>query len=60
MVRDQGTHRQPAVSLTIGSGLVFALCCYVLHRREQNLRNNVAEAASGSSGGAVVPVGTPD
>jgi uncharacterized membrane protein len=60
MVRDQGTHRQPAVSLTVGAGLVFLLCCYVLHRREQNLRNNLAEAASGGSGGAVVPVGTPD
>jgi hypothetical protein len=59
MVRDQGTHRQPAVSLTVGAGLVFLLCCYVLHRREQNLQNNVAEAARGP-GGAVVPVGTPD
>ena len=59
MVRDQGTQRQPAVSLTVGSGLVFALCCYVLHRRERNLQNNLAEAASGS-GAAVVPVGTPD
>jgi hypothetical protein len=60
MVRDQGTHRQPAVSLTIGAGLVFLLCCYVLHRRERNLQTNLAEAASGTSAGAVVPVGTPD
>jgi len=48
------------VSLTIGAGLVFALCCYVLHRRERNLQTNLTEAASGSSGGAIVPVGTPD
>ena len=38
---------------------LFALCCYVLHRRERNLQNNLAEA-EGGSGGAVVPVGTPD
>ena len=57
MERDLGTHRQPAVSLTIGAGLLFALCCYTLHRRERSLRTNLAEAASG---GAVVPVGAAD
>jgi hypothetical protein len=57
MERDLGTHRQPAISLTIGAGLLFALCCYTLHRRERSLRANLAEAASG---GAVVPVGAAD
>ena len=60
MERDLGTHRQPAVSLTIGSALVFALCCYTLHRRERTLRANLAAASAGSTGGAVVPVGTSD
>jgi hypothetical protein len=57
MERDLGTHRQPAVSLTVGAGLLFALCCYTLHRRERSLRANLAEA---TSGGAVVPVGAAD
>jgi hypothetical protein len=61
MVRDLGTQRQPAVSLTVGSGLVFGLCCYTLHRRERTLRTNLAAiTAGGSRSAAVVPVGTPD
>ncbi len=44
MERDLGTQRQPAVSLTIGAGLLFALCCYTLHRRDRTLRANVEEA----------------
>ena len=59
MERDPGTHRQPAVSLTIGSTLVFALCCYTLHRRERTLRDNLAVAAAATSS-AVVPVGSSD
>ena len=57
MERDLGTHRQPAISLTVGAGLLFGLCCYTLHRRERTLRANLAEPASG---GAVVPVGAAD
>jgi hypothetical protein len=60
MERDLGTHRQPAISLTIGAGLVFALCCYTLHRRERTLRANLAAVGAGSKAGAVVPVGAPD
>jgi hypothetical protein len=53
MERDLGTRRQPAVTLTLGAGLLFALCCYTLHRRDQTLRANL-EAAK-----AVVPVRVP-
>jgi len=52
MERDLGTRRQPSVSLTIGSAIVFGLCCYTLHRREQTLRANL-EAA-----GELVPART--
>jgi hypothetical protein len=44
MERDLGTRRQPAVSLTLGAGLLFALCCYTLHRRDQTLKANLEEA----------------
>jgi hypothetical protein len=57
MQRDLGTQRQPAVSLTVGSGLLLALCCYTLHRRERHLRDNLAAAAST---GAVVPAAPGD
>jgi hypothetical protein len=57
MERDLGTHRQPAVSLTIGAGLLFGLCCYTLHRRDRTLQENLEEA---KAGGAVVPVGAAD
>ncbi len=61
MERNLGTQRQPAVSLTVGAGLVFALCCYTLHRRERTLRSNLeAAAAIEKSTGAVVPAGAPD
>jgi hypothetical protein len=51
-------HAPPARRLADGRrGLLFALCCYTLHRRERTLRTNLAEAASG---GAVVPVGAAD
>ena len=35
MIRDLGTQRQPAIFLTFGSGLIFALMCWLLHRRDQ-------------------------
>jgi hypothetical protein len=53
MERDLGTRRQPSVSLTIGSAIVFGLCCYTLHRRERTLRANI-EAA-----GELVPARSP-
>src|SRR4029450_1967917 len=44
MERDLAPRRQPSVSLTIGSAIVFGLCCYTLHRREQTLRANLEAA----------------
>ncbi len=42
MIRDLGTQRQPAIFLTFGSGLIFALMCWLLHRRDQLSRINRA------------------
>ena len=48
MVRDLGARRQPAVVLTLGGGMIFLALCYLLHRRERILRENLelAEAAA--------------
>ncbi len=35
MIRDLGTKRQPATFITIGSTIIFALCCWLLHRRDR-------------------------
>lgn len=35
MIRDLGTKRQPATFITIGSTLIFAICCWLLHRRDR-------------------------
>ena len=42
MLRDLGTRRQPAVVLTFGSSLIFALSCYLLHRRDKLVARNRA------------------
>lgn len=35
MTRDLGTKRQPAMLITIGSGIIFLLSCWMLHRRDR-------------------------
>lgn len=40
MVRDLGAQRQPALFVTLGSGIVFLVLCWVLHRRERILTTN--------------------
>ena len=42
MLRDLGTRRQPAMVLTIGGGSIFLSLCYLLHRRERVLRENLS------------------
>jgi hypothetical protein len=42
MIRDLGARRQPAVVLTLGGGAIFLALCYLLHRREQILRENLS------------------
>lgn len=44
MVRDLGAKRQPATVLTIGGGAIFLALCYLLHRRERILGENLAKA----------------
>ena len=44
MIRDLGARRQPAVVLTIGGGAVFLALCYLLHRREKILRENLSQS----------------
>lgn len=42
MIRDLGARRQPAFLIGGGSGLIFFLLCWLLHRREVYLRNHLA------------------
>lgn len=42
MVRDLGSRRQPAAFITIGSTLIFAVLCWLLHRRDRFVRQNVS------------------
>jgi hypothetical protein len=41
MIRDLGAKRQPAILITFGSGLIFVILCWLLHRREIFLRENL-------------------
>lgn len=44
MIRDLGARRQPAVVLTLGGGAIFLALCYLLHRRERFLQENLADS----------------
>jgi hypothetical protein len=46
MIRDLGAKRQPAILITFGSGLIFVILCWLLHRRELFLRENLASDKS--------------
>jgi hypothetical protein len=46
MLRDLGAKRQPAIMITFGSGLIFVILCWLLHRRELFLRENLASDKS--------------
>jgi len=35
MVRDLGSRRQPAMFISLGSGLIFGILCLLLHRRDR-------------------------
>ena len=42
MIRDLGSKRQPAVFITIGSSIIFLILCWLLHRRDRFVKDNVA------------------
>ena len=42
MLRDLGAKRQPAMFITFGSGLIFLMLCWLLHRRDLHLRANLS------------------
>lgn len=44
MIRDLGARRQPAVVLTLGGGAIFLALCYLLHRRERVLEENLSNS----------------
>ena len=50
MLRDIGDRRFPAAMITIGSSLIFALLCWVLHQRERILEANLAHAEAVRAG----------
>ena len=43
MVRDLGARRQPPAVLAVGSGLIFFALCYLLHRRDRVLKENLEQ-----------------
>lgn len=45
MIRDLGSKRQPAAFITIGSTIIFLLCCWLLHRRDKIVTAHVSGAA---------------
>lgn len=42
MIRDLGARRRPAALIALGSGIIFFLLAWMLHRREAYLRENLA------------------
>jgi hypothetical protein len=50
MLRDLGARRQPAMFIAFGSGLIFFLLCWVLHRRDLALRVNLSSERSLTKG----------
>ena len=46
MLRDLGAKRQPAMLIALGSGLIFFMLCWVLHRRDLALRVNLSAERS--------------
>jgi hypothetical protein len=40
MIRDLGSLRQPAMFITLGSGVIFFLFCWLLHRRDRIVAAN--------------------
>ena len=45
MIRDLGSLREPAAYVTIGSTIVFLAFCWLLHRRDRFVRENLARKA---------------
>lgn len=52
MLRDLGSRRQPAIVLTIGSGLILGVLCWLMNRRERTLQANRSGALVQASAGA--------
>ena len=46
MIRDLGTKRQPAFFITVGSAIIFFLCCLMLHRRDKMVAAHVSGATT--------------
>jgi hypothetical protein len=45
MIRDLGSLREPAAYITIGSTIVFLAMCWLLHRRDRFVAENLARKA---------------
>jgi len=52
MERDLGSKRQPSVFITLGSGIIFIILCYMLHQRDKIVAANRSRA--------LVPAGAGD
>ncbi len=45
MVRDLGARRQPAFVLMTGASIIFLTLCWLLHQRDERVRNNLSQPA---------------
>jgi multidrug efflux pump subunit AcrA (membrane-fusion protein) len=45
MIRDLGSLREPAAYITVGSTIVFLVLCWLLHRRDRFVAQNLARKA---------------
>jgi hypothetical protein len=45
MIRNLGAKRVPAGLITIGSLIVFLICCWLLHRRDRTVAHNRSQLA---------------
>lgn len=59
MIRNLGARRQPPAVLAVGGGLVFLGLCYLLHRREQILDDNLAQPLPTERAAAAPPEPAP-
>ena len=49
MLRDLGSLRVPPAMVALASGVIFGICCFVLHQRDREIMQAKATAASVSS-----------
>ena len=57
MIRDLGSLREPAAFICIGSSIIFLALCWLLHRRDRYVAQNLTE--EGARRGLIAAPTTP-